>query len=144
LTARAFFDYQGARAYHTGDIGYLQDGLLFFNGRADNQVKLHGYRIELGDIEAHLCGLAQVRGAAVLPILKRGKVDALAAFVLLHADTFSEQPAVSDFKRSLALRARLAEQLPSYMLPRKFYFLETFPMTINGKVDRHKLAETWL
>lgn len=144
LTARAFFDYQGVRAYHTGDMGYLQDGLLFFNGRADNQVKLHGYRIELGDIEAHLCALAQVRGAAVLPILKRGKVDALAAFVMLNADTLSEQPASSDFERSLALRARLAEQLPSYMLPRKFYFLETFPMTMNGKVDRRKLAETWL
>ncbi|MCX6045852.1 MAG: D-alanine--poly(phosphoribitol) ligase subunit DltA [Chloroflexi bacterium] len=144
LTQRVFFDYQGERAYHTGDIGYVQDDLLFFQGRADNQVKLHGYRIELGDIESHLCGLVQVRGAVVLPILKQDKVEALAAFVILNEEALNGSPDDSDFERSLALRNRLADHLPSYMLPRKFYFLTTFPLTINGKIDRRQLAETWL
>ncbi|MFN8486535.1 MAG: D-alanine--poly(phosphoribitol) ligase subunit DltA [Caldilineaceae bacterium] len=144
LTARAFFTYQGQRAYRTGDVGYLHDGLLFFERRADQQVKLHGYRIELGDVEANLCALPNVRGAAVLPVRKQGKVDALAAFVILNEFSLDGQPAPSEFERSLALRTALAERLPSYMLPRKFYFLEAFPMTVNGKIDRSKLAATFL
>ena len=91
--------------------------------------------------EANLCTLAHVRGAVVLPLLKQGKVDALAAFVIMN-DSMS--PGLSDLERSLALRTSLTERLPAYMLPRKFYFLDAFPMTLNGKIDRRKLAETWL
>ena len=144
LTERAFFREQGKRAYRTGDVGYFQDGLLFFEGRADQQVKLHGYRIEPGDIEANLCALAAVYNAVVLPVKKQDKVDALAAFIILTQAALHEQPAISDFERSLALRAMLAERLPAYMLPRKFYFLATFPMTLNGKIDRRQLAEILL
>ena len=54
LTARAFFDYRGVRAYKTGDLGRFRDSLLFFDGRIDEQIKLSGYRIELGDVEANL------------------------------------------------------------------------------------------
>ena len=70
-----------------------RDGMLFFEGRIDNQIKLHGYRIELADVEANLRALAGVRDAVVLPVLKQGAVDSLAAFVILnerpHARTSS-------------------------------------------------------
>ncbi len=136
LTGQAFYDLDGMRAYRSGDWGYLRDGLLFFEGRMDSQVKLHGYRIELGDVEAHLRALAGVRDAAVLPVYRNGRPESLAAFVVL-----AERPPGSDFQVGRALRGRLAERLPTYMLPRKFFCLETFPMTANGKVDRRKLAE---
>jgi Non-ribosomal peptide synthetase modules and related proteins len=57
LTARAFFEYRGLRAYKTGDLGRFRDSLLFFEGRIDEQIKLSGYRIELGDVEANLRAL---------------------------------------------------------------------------------------
>ena len=136
LTGRAFFDLDGMRAYRTGDWGRFRDGLLFFEGRADHQVKLRGFRIEMGDIEANLRALPGVRDAAVMPRLAKGQVDALAAFVVL-----AERHSDSDFEIERRLRAQLAERLPAYMIPRKFYLLSTFPMTPNGKVDRRKLAE---
>jgi D-alanine--poly(phosphoribitol) ligase subunit 1 len=108
---------------------------LFFEGRIDEQIKLSGYRIELGDIETNLLRLPQVRDAVVLPMMKNGAVQSLAAFVLLSA----REP-ISDFELGRALRKQLAERLPAYMLPRKFLFLEAFPMTPNGKVDRARLA----
>ncbi len=126
----------GERAYRTGDEGHYQDGLLFFDGRLDHQIKLHGYRIELGDIEANLQALSAVRDAVVLPIKKEGQVESLAAFVILQ-----DVQSASDFEISQALRTSLAERIPAYMIPRKFKFLEAFPMTANGKADRRKLAE---
>jgi D-alanine--poly(phosphoribitol) ligase subunit 1 len=135
LSARAFFELDGMRAYRTGDWGYYQDGLLFCEGRMDDQVKLHGYRIELGDVETNVRSIPGVRDVVVLPVLKENRPDSLAAFVIL-----SERPQVSDFEMSRRLRAHLAERLPAYMLPRKFFFLDTFPMTANGKADRRCLA----
>jgi D-alanine--poly(phosphoribitol) ligase subunit 1 len=136
LTERAFFSLDGVRAYRTGDWGRYRDGLLFFEGRMDSQIKLHGYRIELADVEANLRALPAVRDAVVLPVLKQGAADALAAFVVL-----SGPPAGGEFQAASALRAGLAERLPAYMLPRRFVFLETFPMNANGKADRRRLAE---
>ena len=132
--ARAFFDLDGTRAYRTGDLGHFQDGMLFFDGRIDNQVKLYGYRIELGDVEAHLSALPEIRDAVVLAVSKDGHVVSLQACVVLR-----ERAEGSDFVIANRLRAKLAERLPAYMLPRKFQFLDTLPMTVNGKVDRGKL-----
>lgn len=135
LTARAFTELDGERAYRTGDWGYRQDGLLFCDGRRDDQIKLHGHRIELGDVEANLRRVAGVRDVVVLPVVKAGRTDSLAAFVVL-----SERPPGSDFEVSRTLRTQLAARLPAYMLPRRFIFLERFPMTPNGKADRRQLA----
>ena len=135
LTAEVFFESIGQRAYRTGDQGRFRDDLLFFEGRIDEQIKLSGYRIELGDIETNLLRLPQVRDAVVLPMMKNGAVQALAAFVVLSAREQS-----SDFELGHSLRKQLGGRLPVYMLPRKFVFLDTFPMTPNGKVDRAKLA----
>ncbi len=136
LTAKAFFAMDGRRAYRTGDWGHYQDGLLFCEGRSDHQIKLHGHRIELGDVEIHLQALPGVRDAIVVPKRKDGQADWLAAFVILN-----EPPNGSEFEAGRLLRQRLAEQLPAYMLPRHFYFLPSFPMTANGKADRQQLAQ---
>jgi D-alanine--poly(phosphoribitol) ligase subunit 1 len=136
LNATAFFHLDGQRAYRTGDWGRSRDQMLFFEGRIDNQVKLNGYRIEPADVEANLRALAAVRDAVVLPVLKQGSVDSLAAFVILN-----ERPPRSDFQLACDLKLQLAEHLPAYMIPRRFSFLQTFPMNTNGKADRRRLAE---
>ena len=136
LTEKAFYATEGTRAYRTGDWGRIRDGLVFFEGRMDGQIKLHGYRIEIGDIESHLRALPQIADAVVLVAEKNGKPDSLAAFVVLR-----ERGAGSDFEISLQFKKLLADRLPNYMVPRKFSYLDAFPMTANGKADRRKLAE---
>ena len=136
LTSAAFFTYEGQPAYRTGDWGYVEDGLVFFLGRMDGQIKLHGYRLELGDVEAHIAALPGVRSAVVLPVQRDGRIDSLTAFVVL-----GERPAGSEREIGSQLRSQLSKRVPEYMLPRKFRILEGFPMNANGKTDRRKLAE---
>ncbi len=136
LTAQAFFDLDGTRAYRTGDWGRERAGQIFFEGRRDRQVKVNGYRIELGDLEAHLRALPEIADAVVLPVEKQGRIDALAAVVVLAVEKSG-----SDFAFTAQLKTRLGERLPAYMIPRKFLYVEAFPMTANGKADRRKLGE---
>lgn len=86
-TARAFFeettDRGVRRGYRTGDEGYLKDGMLYYCGRLDLQVKMHGYRIELGDIENNLMKLPGIRQAVVVPRVQDEKIRSLAAFISL-------------------------------------------------------------
>jgi D-alanine--poly(phosphoribitol) ligase subunit 1 len=139
LTAKVFTKRGGVRSYRTGDWGWLDEsGLLFVSGRMDGQIKLSGYRVELGDIEANLRELPNVRDAVVLPVLKDGAASMLAAFVV----PATARNGNSDLELMLALRGALSERLPVYMIPKKFVFLESFPMTPNGKADRRQLAAT--
>lgn len=128
--------------YRTGDSGRLDGDLLFFGGRLDNQVKLHGYRIELGDIEANLNRLPQVaacvvvaRGGSGTPPPPASTVEYLEAFVQL-ADAGLPRGLVT----TLALRRALTDLLPAYMVPKTFTYVDEFPMTPNGKVDRRALT----
>jgi len=135
LTARSFFQLDGLQAYRTGDWGHFADGLLFFEGRIDSQIKLHGYRIELGDVEANLRRLVGVRDAIVVPLYRDARVDSLAAFVIgVDLET--------GFAAEQSLRRALAARLPAYMVPRVMKIVEAFPLTPNGKVDRRALAQT--
>ncbi len=136
LTAKAFFNYDGAPAYRTGDWGRERETQIFFEGRMDSQVKVNGYRIELGDLEANLRALPEIADAVVLPVEKQGRIDALAAIVVLAVEKTG-----SDFAFTAQLKTRLGERLPAYMIPRKFLYMDAFPMTANGKADRRKLAE---
>ena len=137
LTGARFLDVNGQRAYRTGDLGRFQDGLLFFEGRVDSQIKLNGYRIELGDLEANLRALPMVRDAAVLPVFKNGKAQWLAGFVVPREEFKSDGESLPT-----ALREQLYHRLPAYMLPRRFVVLDHFPITANGKIDRLKLLES--
>lgn len=135
LNARVFTRHDGMPAYRTGDWGRRREGLVFFEGRMDGQIKMHGYRIELGDMEANLRALPEIADAVVLPVEKHGKIDSLAAFVVLAA----EIPG-SEFEVAARIKTRLGERVPAYMVPRKFHVVDAFPMTANGKADRRALA----
>lgn len=194
------------RAYRTGDEGYLHDGMLYYSGRIDLQIKLHGYRIELEDIENNIRRLPEIEHAVVIPNQRGGKVTSLTAYVVLNRQMENDGHGVVDKEAeksrhdfagkeaesgrhdfadkeagsglhgvvgkeaesgrhsvvcreretdvqetarwkpedekaaSVKLRTRLAEFLPSYMIPKKFVFLEHMPMTNNGKADRKLLG----
>ena len=125
------------QAYRTGDAGRTQDGWLYCEGRLDRQIKLHGYRLELDEIEAHLRRLPGVGDVAVLPVTRQGTPEYLVAFVCADpGHAWGEGP---DFERAQAMRLALGRSLPPYALPRLIRFVDVLPMTGNGKVDRRAL-----
>ena len=138
LTKKAFFQCERNgikyRAYHTGDAGYLKEGQLFYNGRIDLQVKLHGYRIEVEDIENNMLRLPQISHAVVLPNMKDGKVKSLTAFVT------GDKGEKSDLEFSRQIKTELKEILPAYMVPKKIKYVDNIPMNSNGKADRKYLG----
>ncbi|MDB4991424.1 MAG: putative non-ribosomal peptide synthetase, partial [Myxococcaceae bacterium] len=132
---RASFDEDpatGVRRYRTGDLGrYLPDGNIEFLGRSDLQVKIQGYRVELGEIEAALGTHPSVQACAVIAVGELRGAKRLAAFIVPSAE-----PALIH-----TLRDHLRAKLPEYMVPTSFASLETIPLSVNGKVDRAALAK---
>ena len=130
LTAEKFVPdpFGGERMYRTGDVAReLPDGNLEFCGRLDHQVKIHGYRVELGEVESALRALEGVGDAVVL-----AREDAGGERRLLACVVGAAAPA--------ALREALRQRLPAYMVPAAFVRMEKLPLNANGKVDRQALA----
>lgn len=120
----------GERLHLGGDYGrWLADGQLEFLGRRDSQVKIRGFRIEIGEIENALLRTAGVHDGAVVIAERDGPGRQLIAFYS------GGHPLGSD-----ALRDHLGDTLPAYMVPSAFHWLETLPLTANGKIDRRELA----
>ncbi|MCU7495891.1 MAG: amino acid adenylation domain-containing protein [Ignavibacteria bacterium] len=123
----------GMRIYRTGDKAkLLKDGNIEFLGRLDGQVKLHGYRIEPGEIEAVLKQHPEVKEALVL---KHDLEEKLVAYCIPKNE---HDPEIKE------LREFLEKKVPGYMVPSIFVFIEQFPITVNGKIDRKKLPEARL
>jgi len=127
----------GSRLYRTGDWGYyLSDGTIQFIGRRDRQMKWHGFRLELGEIEAVLQQEPTVQTAAVRAWESEQGQSQVVAYVVLQGDqTVNEN----------ALRQFLEPRLPDYMIPTTFLPLKALPLTANGKIDYQALpapAET--
>jgi amino acid adenylation domain-containing protein len=122
----------GARLYRTGDLGRrLADGTLEFLGRTDHQVKVRGFRVELGEIESQLGEHPAIAQAAVLCREDARGEPRLIAFYTAAGDGVSEGE----------LRDFLRRSLPEPMLPALFIRLERLPLTPNGKVDRRALPD---
>ncbi|MFE0751768.1 amino acid adenylation domain-containing protein [Gordonia sp. NPDC058843] len=118
---------KGERIYRTGDLGRADmHGVLHYIGRADDQVKMHGVRVELGEVESALLACAGVRQAAVKAFRAEASTT-LVAFVAADVDQ-------SDLKRELRLR------LPANMVPSRIVVLEGLPATASGKIDRSALT----
>ncbi|WP_257459082.1 non-ribosomal peptide synthetase [Archangium lipolyticum] len=130
LTRRAFIQGAGGvRLYRTGDrVVSREDGTLDFLGRVDDQLKVHGHRIEPGEIEAVLARHPAV-SLAVVRAVGNASERRLEAWI-----QFRDAPPTED-----ALRGVLREHLPEAMWPRHFHMLETLPTTVTGKVDRAAL-----
>ena len=137
LNREKFFVHNGKRAYCTGDVGYIFDRMLFFNGRNDEQVKLHGYRIELDEINNHLRRIPFVDDALTVPLKKDEEVKRLISFVILKHQMNPPQNLSSEVLN------RLSQTLPYYMLPSEIVSINEFPYNANHKIDRSKLIETY-
>lgn len=121
----------GERIYKTGDIGrWLPDGNIEFLGRVDHQVKIRGFRIEIREIETALLSLPEIENAVVIEQENRGDKQ-LVAFL-----TSPDRKTAISVKN---LKIALSEQLPDYMIPVTFQFLEKFPYISSGKIDLNAL-----
>lgn len=119
------------RLYKTGDLGKWSDtNTIEFIGRIDNQVKVRGYRIELGEIENILCTYDSITSALV--IIKDDLTGEKNLVAYIVSDKNTESHILKDWLRT---------QVPNYMIPNHFAFLNEFPLNINGKIDRSKLPE---
>ncbi|MEF7613141.1 amino acid adenylation domain-containing protein [Aquincola sp. MAHUQ-54] len=125
----------GGLLYDSGDLArWRPDGAIDYLGRADDQFKLRGVRMEAGEIEAALLGLAGVRQAAVkLWPAAQGEAAVLAAYVV------AEGPATEAGNAGAALQRALRERLPDAMVPSHIVVLDSLPLTPNGKPDRRAL-----
>jgi amino acid adenylation domain-containing protein len=120
-----------ARTYLTGDLGVRSvDGCLWYRGRKDFQVKVRGFRIEVGEVETALRLQDGIREAVVVARLDTRGEQQLVAYVVASC-----QPSAG----VSAIRRQLAKILPDYMIPEVFVFLHTLPLTSAGKVDRRAL-----
>ncbi|MCY9517573.1 non-ribosomal peptide synthetase [Paenibacillus apiarius] len=121
----------GKLMYKSGDLGRrLSNDVIEYLGRIDHQVNLNGFRIELGEIQHRLLQHPLVQEALVVMQLDVNQKAALCAYLI--AD-----PTLSDSE----CRRFLANCFPSYMIPRYYVFLETYPLTVNGKIDRAALPK---
>lgn len=128
LIPNPFSEEFGARLYKTGDLArYQPNGSIEFRGRIDDQVKVRGFRVELGEIAAVLSEHPDVQQAIVLAREAEPNNQRLAAYIVPNQQ---EAASASD------LRLWLREQLPEYMVPSAFVLLKALPLTPNGKVDR--------
>ena len=118
------------RLYLTGDMGiFHEEGYVEFRGRKDTQAKVRGFRIELGEILYHLTNHPLVEGALVELIDDAKAEKEICAYV------------ISRTPDETGLRKDLSSALPYYMVPKYIVFMKEFPLTANGKIDKHKLAK---
>ncbi len=145
--ADPFSSEPGARLYRTGDLGrWMPDGNIEFLGRIDNQVKINGNRVELGEIESTIARHPGVRDVAVVAPRDSHGRRRVVAFVVPNerfeltddpTTTSSSQKSFPEVERSL--REYLAIKLPAYMLPSRILARDKLPLSHNGKVDRKSL-----
>ncbi|MDJ0728709.1 MAG: amino acid adenylation domain-containing protein [Crocosphaera sp.] len=120
----------GDTLYKTGDlVRRLTDGNLEFLGRIDNQVKVRGFRIELGEIETILTNHSDIKEATVIIREDNPGNKSIVAYCIPHNHQLTSHD----------VRNYLTEKLPNYMIPNAFVFLDQFPLTPNGKINRRAL-----
>ncbi len=136
LTSDKFIDnpfYKGGKLYKTGDLARrLPDGNIEFVGRIDHQIKIRGFRVELGEIETELRKHENIKECVVLARLE-GNNTSLCAYIVLRNDL--DKSEIVDF---------LSKSLPDFMIPTYFIKLDKLPLTTNGKVNRKALPEPQL
>ena len=124
-------DRTGERLYCTGDMGrYWSDGNIEFLGRLDNQVKINGYRVELGEIETALRKIQGITEAFVL-VRMENKIEDLCA-VLVEEEEYRD-------RQDRFYKEMLQKELPLYMIPKGYIKMKTIPLNSNGKKDIHKI-----
>ncbi|MFP1920863.1 amino acid adenylation domain-containing protein [Lonsdalea quercina] len=126
----------GEVMYRTGDVlRWRPDGQLAFIGRVDHQIKVRGFRVELGEIESALAGLPEVSTAVVIAE-PMGATHRLIGYCSVPDEALRAQPDIS-----ARLLAQLGVSLPEYMVPALLMVMAELPLTVNGKIDRQALPK---
>lgn len=127
LNRERFISWKGRRLYRVGDIAFqTSSGEFVISGRTDHQIKLRGYRIELEEIESCLKQYSSVMNACVVVFQEQ-----LVAYLSVDSPVYQEASMV----------CYLEQHLPHYMIPHQFIYLNTLPLSLSGKVDRHALPK---
>lgn len=131
-----FFIHNGKRAFKTGDLAYYENGMVFYLGRNDDQVKMHGFRIELNEISNVICKHDQVSDAVTVPLKRNNEVKKIISFIILKPDSSSEtKQTIIPF---------LETQLPYYMIPGDVIIVNEFPHSVSHKIDKNKLVADYI
>ncbi|KAI9146784.1 peptide synthetase [Paramyrothecium foliicola] len=141
---------RSGRLYKTGDlVRYTSDGSLVYIGRKDNQIKIHGQRVELGEVESHILQAIPEAQQVIAEVLTHKDGDqALVAFIRLPEKEMIQSPVsfssglLKPLPEASALQSKLFQIAPRYMVPTAFFACPAFPQTISGKVDRKTLRVT--
>lgn len=131
-TEKAFINHnEFGKIYRTGDIGvFHKEGYIEFLGRADNQIKIRGYRVELGEIETILLKQGEIAEAVVVLVDHFNHSKQLVGYLVSK-----DEKEINFFE----LKGKISEILPEYMIPTKFIQLSEMPLTSNGKIDKKQL-----
>ena len=133
-TDERFLTIGSERFYRTGDLGrFWPDGWIEFQGRNDNQVKIQGFRIEIGEIETALRQHPMIVKCAVKAIGQDKGAKRLVAYIILNSDQLAPDQEV--------FRQFLRQQLPDYMVPRTYTVIADLPLSSNGKIDYSQLPD---
>ena len=130
LNSSAHYTINGINFYKTGDIGFIENAMLFCKGRKDEQIKYKGYRIELNDIKNNIDNIVNVKDSIVIAKNNSGIVKGLKAYIVCDGN----------FDRDY-IRCELAKKLPFYMIPNSIIEIDKIPLTKNGKVDKEALKK---
>jgi D-alanine--poly(phosphoribitol) ligase subunit 1 len=137
MNSQKFFMHNGKRAFKTGDLAYYQDNMVFYLGRNDDQVKMHGFRIELNEISNVICRNENISDAVTIPLKRNNEVKKIISFVLVKND-------IENNKLKELLIPELEKSLPYYMIPGDIIIVSDFPYSTSHKIDKNKLIAEYL
>ncbi len=137
LNSNKFFIHENKRAFRTGDLGYYKNDLLFCIGRNDDQVKMHGFRIELNEISNVICKNNLISDAVTIALRRNNEVKKIISFVILKNTT--EQDILNS-----ELTQFLEKRIPYYMIPGDIVTVNDFPYSAAHKIDKNKLIADYL
>jgi D-alanine--poly(phosphoribitol) ligase subunit 1 len=140
LNEEKFVTRKNLRAFKTGDNGYFEDGMLFCKGRNDDQVKLHGFRIELNEITAKINEIDFIQMSETIALRRNEEVKKIVSLVELKSNFAVKE--VHDIKNEIF--NFLKNSLPYYMIPSDIKVIEKIPLNQNGKSDKKALEKIYL
>lgn len=136
-TTHKFLKHKGNQAFKTGDLADFHEGMFFYLGRNDDQIKMHGFRIELNEITNALCCSPLVEDAVTVPLKRGSEVKKIVSFVILNKES-----GTTEYKEKL--QEFLKKTLPYYMIPGDIVAVEAFRYGISHKIDKNKMIEEYL
>ena len=131
LNKNKFFMKESKRSFKTGDYGYFKDDLLFFANRKDDLIKLHGFRIEVEEINKSILLNPKIQDSITIALKRGTEVIKLISFII------ADEVSVDDLKKELSLK------LPYYMIPSDILQIEQFPYNVNHKIDKKELVNIY-